>query len=190
MDKLYIIGSGGLGREIASVAQLIGIWSEIIFMDDNKVIDSKVNNFAIGGNIDNLLLLSGDVFVAIGNINIRKAIVDKLTFNSNLKFPNIIHPNVKWVNSEFNEIGSGNYIGDGVVGTVNINIGDFNLINLCCSLSHDTKIKSFCNLMHGVKITSGAVISNFVNIGAGVSIVSNVFIEQNHMIGPNQVFCG
>lgn len=188
MDKLYIIGSGGFGREVASVAHSIGIWSEIIFLDDKKVINSKVNNIIVGGNIEYLLSLSGDVFVAIGNINIRKVIVDKLSFNSNLRFPNIIHPNVKWVNSEFNEIGIGNYIGDGVVGTINISIGDFNLINLGCLLSHDTEIGSFCNFMHGVKITSGAYISDAVNIGAGACIVSNVHIGPSKVIGPNKVY--
>jgi sugar O-acyltransferase (sialic acid O-acetyltransferase NeuD family) len=188
VKTLFIIGAGGLGREIVSVAQLMGVWEEIYFIDDNMLINSEVNDILVIGGIDKLMTISGEVFIAIGNQNFRKTIVEKLTSNPNLSFPNIIHPNVSWLKSKFNKIGIGNYLGDGVIGTVNIKIGNFNLINLGCALSHDTDIESFCNIMHGVKITSGALISNFVNIGAGACIISKVILQPNQKIRPNLVY--
>jgi sugar O-acyltransferase (sialic acid O-acetyltransferase NeuD family) len=188
MKKLYILGAGGFGREVAKVAQLIGNWSDIFFIDDKKPINSKVNDIRVIGSLDDLMKLSGDVFVAIGNQRIRKIIINTLSLNNNFFFPNIIHPNTNWVHSHLNRIGIGNYLGDGVIGTINISIGDFNLINLGCLLSHDTEIASFCNLMHGVKITSGAYISDSVNIGAGACIVKNAFITPAKIIGANEIY--
>ena len=87
-----------------------------------------------------------------------------------------------------NKIGNGNYIGEGVIATVNITIGDFNLINLGCLMSHDSEIGSFCNLMHGVKISSGASLHNFVSVGAGASIISKIHIQSGTEIAANAVY--
>lgn len=191
MNTLFILGAGAFGREVASVAQMMNHWGKIYFVDENKsLINSKVNDILVIGDIDDLVKSSGDVFVAIANQKNRMAVVEKLTLNSNLCFPNIIHPNNGWLNSKLNKIGIGNYLAEGVIGTVNIDIGNFNIINLGCLLSHDTTIKLFCNLMHGVKITSGAFISDFVNIGAGACIVSKLIIGPARIINPNQVVEG
>lgn len=190
MNKLYIIGAGGFGREIAFVAQTMNFWSDYFFIDDNKSRNSLVNEIPIFGTIDDLMKLTGDVFIAIGDNKLRNNIVTKLSSNPKLFFPNIVHPNISWIHSKFNKIGFGNYIGEGVIGTVNISIGNFNMINTGCLLSHDTEIGSFCNLLHGVKITSGATLLNSVFIGAGACIVSNVLIDSAIKINPNQVFRG
>ena len=187
MSKLFIIGAGGFGKEVANVAKLLENWDEINFIDDSVSISSYVNGIPVVGTSDILGKLEGDIFIGIGSINARNIIAKKLKSNKALNFPNIIHPSCNWINNNLNKIGEGNYIGEGVISTVNITIGDFNIINLGCLISHDTEIGSFCNLMHGVRITSGASLHNFISVGAGASIISNIQIQSGTEIAPNSV---
>lgn len=188
MNKLIIVGCGGFGREVASVAMSLELWSDIYFVDDAKPANTLINGVKALGGSKALADYKGDVFVALGNIQARNAIVQDLKLNKEISFPNIIHPSCNWVYNKLNESGHGNYIGEGVVGTVNISIGNFNLINIGCLISHDTVIGSFCNLMHGVKITSGAKLHDFINVGAGASILSTGHVESASEIKANSVY--
>jgi len=186
-NNLAIIGSGGFGREVASVAVISNTWDNIYFIDDAIPKNTLVNGLMVVGDLQSLALFKGYVFVAIGNIKARKFIKQKLEAYERLIFPNIIHPSCKWVQKKNIKLGSGNFIGEGTIGTVDISIGNFNLINIGCLLSHDTKIGSFCNLMHGVKITSGASLNDFINVGAGASILVSREIESGTEIFSNSV---
>lgn len=188
MIKLVIVGCGGFGREVANVAFSLDIWSEIYFIDDAKPAYILVNGIKVIGGSSTLTQYKGDVFVAFGNIQARKAFVEDLKVNNEISFPNIIHPSCNWVSNKLNTLGEGNYFGEGVVGTINISIGNYNLINIGCLISHDTVIGSFCNLMHGVKITSGAKLHDFINVGAGASILSSGHIESASEIKANAVY--
>lgn len=187
MSKLLIIGSGGFGREVANVALHLGFWSGVYFIDDAKPINTTINGIKVIGSTKSLTDYKGDVFVALGNIQARYEIVQDLKIIGGISFPNIVHPSCVWKFNNLNNLGQGNYIGEGVLGTVNISIGNFNLINIGCLISHDTVINSFCNLMHGVKITSGAKLHNFINVGAGASIITSGHIESASEIKANAV---
>jgi sugar O-acyltransferase (sialic acid O-acetyltransferase NeuD family) len=188
MNKLVIVGCGGFGREVANVALSLDIWSEIYFIDDAKHANTLINGIKVIGGSSTLTQYKGDVFVAFGNIQARKAIVEDLKLNKEISFPNIIHPTCNWVSNKLNTLGEGNYFGEGVVGTINISIGNFNLINIGCLISHDTVIGSYCNLMHGVKITSGAKLHDFINVGSGASILLAGSISSASEIEANSVF--
>jgi hypothetical protein len=188
MNKLVIVGCGGFGREVANVAMSLELWSEIYFVDDAKPANTLINGIKVLGGSDTLIEYSGDVFVALGNIQARKVVVEDLKINKEILFPNIIHPSCNWVFNTLNALGEGNYIGEGVLGTINISIGNFNLINIGCLISHDTVIRSYCNLMHGVKITSGPILHDFVNVGAGATILSSGPIESASEIKANVVY--
>ena len=188
MNKLLIVGTGGFGREVANVALVSDVWDQIFFIDDAIPINTEVNGISVIGNSNFLDNYSGHVFVAIGNIEVRKVVVQNLKRNEGICFPNIIHPSCNWVKNELNSVGEGNYIGEGSIATVNVTVGNFNIINLGCLISHDSEIGSFCNLMHGAKITSGAALHNFIKVGAGASILSAGHIESASEIKANAVY--
>lgn len=188
MNKLVIVGCGGFGREVANVALSSELWSEIYFVDDAKPANILINGIKVLGSLSTLTQYKGDVFVAVGNIQARMAVVRDLKINKDISFPNIIHPTCNWVFNKLNVSGEGNYFGEGVIGTINISIGNFNLINIGCLISHDTIIGSFCNLMHGVKITSGAKLNDFINVGAGATIILTGDISSASEIEANSVY--
>jgi UDP-3-O-[3-hydroxymyristoyl] glucosamine N-acyltransferase len=78
------------------------------------------------------------VVIAIANSNQRKNIV----YNKiNLKFLNVIHPNVK-INSTV-QIGLGNIFCDGVIFTTNIKVGNHVIININSIIGHDSILEDY-----------------------------------------------
>lgn len=94
------------------------------------------------------------VAVAVGNAGIRKKIVDKVSVNENLEFPNLIDPGV--LMSHRIAMGKGNLICAANVLTVDIHMGDFNIINLDCTVGHDVEFASYITIYPSVNI-SGCV---------------------------------
>ena len=71
-----------------------------------------------------------------------KKIQTKISVNKHLKYPNLIHPNVvgDW---ERIKIGIGNVICASNTLTTNIVFGDFNIVNLDCTIGHDVVIGNY-----------------------------------------------
>ena len=84
MNKLIIVGCGGFGREVANVALVSDVWDQIFFIDDAIPINTLVNGISVIGNASFLDNYSGHVFVAIGNIEVRKVVVQNLKRNCKL----------------------------------------------------------------------------------------------------------
>src|SRR5687768_668046 len=122
-DKLIIIGAGGVGREVAAVLkrhplrqhELIG------FIDDNIKPGTIINGIEVLGGMlwikDNYNGLG--VIIAIGNPQVRKAIVGSLK-EFKISYPTLIHPNVNIHETETVTIGQGCYIADGCILTTDI----------------------------------------------------------------------
>lgn len=186
--EIYIIGAGGLGRELAAVLMLPESASKFTlrgFIDDNYAIGDVLNGILVSGGLAWLTQHKGfSLYIAIGNGLLRKNISQQL---QDFVFPCIIHPAVNEPDDFFVHIGNGSYIAEGCVLTTNIQIGRHTLILPSCSLSHDTTIGDFCTLIPGVRITSGATIGNNVHIGAGTIIAKNTTIPPNTSIPPGTI---
>lgn len=187
--SLFIVGAGGLGREVAYVACLMDLWENIYFVDD-ILTGKKINNISVIGGLIYLLEKDeiSDVFIAISNVEIRRKIYRQLRKNNLLNYPNIFHPKIKYSPLNYFQYGIGNYIAEGLLFTVNINLGNFNIINCGVALSHDTSISDFCTLMHGVKITGGARLESDIFLNAGVVISNPLVVPKGTIVFPNQVY--
>jgi hypothetical protein len=67
--------------------------------------NTLINGIKIIGGSSTLTQYKGDVFVAFGNIQARKAFVDDLKINKEISFPNIFHPSCSWVSNKLNAFG-------------------------------------------------------------------------------------
>jgi sugar O-acyltransferase (sialic acid O-acetyltransferase NeuD family) len=190
-SNIYIIGAGGLGREIAATLSCLEIKSNfdiVGFIDDNQPVDCQVNSIKIIGGIKHLKTLqSGNILIGIGNPKIRESIFNQLNIANTFTFPYILHPGANIHSNQFVSIGQGCYIADGCILTTNISIGKFTYLLPGVSLSHDTIIGHFCTLMPGVRISSGATIGANVTIGTGSIIAKPVSICNNAVIPPGSI---
>lgn len=189
--KLYILGAGGLGREVLWNVQnnenLLKDYEFIGFLDDLNEPGKFVNNIEIVGG-SNLLLESKEkvaVIIAIGDRFIRKEKFDLLKINENIIFPNLIGHDVTL--SDTVNLGKGNIILHSAKFSVNIDIGDFNLIYINDVLTHDVKLGNYNSLYTGVIISGESIVKDFCELGTGAIVLPRLTIESNTIIGAGAV---
>lgn len=67
--------------------------------------------------------------------------------------------------------------------TVNVNLGDFVIVNLNSTIGHDVRISNFCSLMPSVNISGNVHLGERVFIGTGATILQGVSIGDDVVIG-------
>ena len=188
MNNIVIIGASGFGREVAWLIENSDNWNVIGFVDDNKDLENKsVNDYPVLGTIDFLLNVNEktNVVVAIGNPRIRKKIVERLQSNTNISFPNIVDKDV--IIDKTVMLGFGNIICKGNILTTNIEIGNFNHINLNCTVGHDVQFNDYITVYPGVNISGNVIINDCVEVGTGTKIIQGKKIVKETVIGAGSV---
>jgi len=193
--KLTIIGASGHGRVVAEIAMLIG-YEDIEFLDDNKSLTS-CGGFPVVGPAEKAKAVKNDVFVAIGNADIRKRLMDGLKEKT---IPALIHPSA--VVSRSVKVERGAVIMAGAVINPGTVLGEGCIINTSSSVDHDCRVGNFAHISVGAHLSGtvtvgdstwvgvGAVVSNNINIcgdctiGAGAVVVQNITLPGTYVGVP------
>ena len=175
-NKLVIIGASGLGKEIAFLAERVGITIKG-FLDDKTGCNSFYN-YPVLGDISLCKNFIDDQFVvAIANTKVRKEIIQKL-ITHNIDLGTIIDPSVVYSKKQL-KIGNGSVILAGTVCTANVKIGNYTIVNKLCSVGHDVVIGDY------VTLSPMCMIGGNVNIESGSEIGAQTSIRQGLVIGKN-----
>lgn len=177
MEKLLIVGAGGLGRMIMESA--IENF-ECYFVDDSYKIDDEVCGIKVVGKIDDIKTLKttfNNLIVAIGNNSFREQLTN-LAIKYGYNIPNIYN-HTAYI-SKFATFGygcivlsnasiqNGAKLGNGVVITANVEV------------HHDAIIDDYA------LVYSNSTIRTYANIGKRVKIGSNVTISNNVVINDDE----
>lgn len=190
MEKIVIVGAGGFGREVEWLIKRINevnpTYEMVGFIDDGKPVGEIIGHSEVIATTDELVIREDNlnVVIAIGNAKVRKLIADKLQVNTNLSFPNLIDPSVIYDESE-TTIGKGNIICASTIMTVNIAIGNFNIINLDCTIGHDDILKDYVTIYPSVNVSGNVTVEDCVEIGTGTQIIQGLSIVNNVIIGAS-----
>lgn len=173
MDKLIIIGAGGHGRVVADTVKRGGVYEQIAFLDD--VAPAKSFPYTYLGKIEEFTQYADtyDVFVAIGNNQIRRKITEKLKKNS-AKFATIIDPSAI-IGSDVSA-GAGSVILSRAVVNTGSRIGEGVIINTASVLDHDCKVGDFCHIAVGGCLGGAVHVGDNTWIDAGVAVKTHVHI--------------
>lgn len=191
MRKIAIFGAGGFGREVKLIIDAINLkkteYEFIGFFDDGFSKGTIVNDFPVLGGINELNTYAEnlDLAIAIGNPTTKKRIIEQL-HNQNINFPTLIHPSAI-ISNDYVQIERGTIICAGNILTCNINVGEFVILNLCCTVGHDTKIGSYSSFMPSVNISGEVVINESVYVGTGAKIINQLEIGENTVVGAGAV---
>ena len=98
----------------------------------------------------------------------------------------MIHPSVI-IGDEHVAIGKGCIICAGSFITCNIDIKDFVILNLMCTVGHDTVINSYASFMPSVNISGEVVIHESVYVGTGAKIINQLEIGMQTIVGAGAV---
>lgn len=192
MKKIAIYGAGGFGREVLTLINDINKISPkyqvIGFFDDGIRKGTDVNGLSALGGINELNNVKEEVSVvlAIGNPVTKKNILKKIT-NQLVDFPTIIHPSVMIGDRNWVSIGKGCVICGGTIITTNIIIRDFVILNLSCTVGHDTVIGDYAAFMPSVNISGEVEIGECVYVGTGAKIINQLKIGEGTIVGAGAV---
>lgn len=168
--KLLILGAGGFGQSIAEVAELLGKWKSISFVDDRWPEQQQAGHYTIITNIQSLQtsnLHSFEAIIAVGNNQLRQK-WQQLLLDLSIPIKTIIHPQTVIAPSV--KIGQGVSIMAGCVIGTNTIIQDGVILNIGTLLDHDVMIEHFSYLSVGVKVAGGQIIPprSFLEVGTNV----------------------
>lgn len=186
--KIFIIGAGGLGRELAALIRALPEQFETAgFYDDIVPSGTTIMGLQVLGSIRQLASTSeaAQAVVAIGDPQIKQKIVSMLP--ELVQFPVIIHPSVVLGDASTIRFGQGTVLTAGVKLTVDIELGSHVLVNLNSTIGHNTRIDDFCSIMPGVNLAGGITLGKRVLIGSGVNIINRAEIGDDAIIGSGAV---
>jgi sugar O-acyltransferase (sialic acid O-acetyltransferase NeuD family) len=192
MKDIAIYGAGGFGREIAcllfKINEIEPQWNLIGFFDDSESIGKENEYGKILGNIDTLNLWNKplSVVIAIGTPNSVKLLAKKI-INSKVDFPNIIAPNVIFLDRKNIRMGKGNIICMNCFVSCNVILGDFNLFNGYIPIGHDAVFGNYNVVMPSVNISGGVKVGDCNFFGVQSVVLQYLKIGNDTRIGANSV---
>lgn len=180
MNKLIIIGASGHGKVVADVAVHCG-YKDIVFLDNDPEIKNCAG-YPVLGPDTMTSELEGDVFVAVGNAETRKKLMER---DANRNFPVLIHPSA--VIAEDVKIRDGSVVMAGAVINPGARIGKGCIINTSSSVDHDCMVGDYVHVSVGSHLSGTVAIGTRTWIGAGAIVSNNVDICADCVIGAGAV---
>lgn len=193
MKDIAIFGVGGFGREVLTLIQDINkvepTWNVIGFFDDGYEVGYESHGLKVLGGAKELCEWKTPlaVTIAIGTPRIKRAILKTIGDNEVIEYPTLMHPTVIIGDKDYVKIGKGCIFCAYTVITCDIEVGDFVILNLACTLGHDTIVKDHCAFMPTCNISGECVIEDGVYCGTGVKIINQTSIGAETIVGAGAV---
>lgn len=190
MKDLYIIGAGGLGREILWLARELNKVSQRYrlcgFVDDNVALHGQeICGVPVVGDVSFLRTKPGSAAaLGIGIPRIKQKILQTVQ-DYDLEWPVLVAPQASM--SEFVQLGRGTVICAGSILTTQVTLGDFVLVNLSCTIGHDATVQTGSTLSPGVNMSGFVSVGQFTDIGTSAAIIPGVQIGSHSVVGAGTV---
>jgi sugar O-acyltransferase (sialic acid O-acetyltransferase NeuD family) len=190
MKRLIIIGAGGFGREVYTLAKsCIGYGSLFTikgFLDKNKSALGGRNGYAeILSDVDNYEIMNNDVFiVAIADPSRKEYCVNNIIKRSG-KFISLIHSTA--VISDNVKVGKGCIISRDCIISNDVEIKSHTSFNSKVMIGHDCKIDKFCHFNAGSFVGGEVLINQKVVVHTMAIIIPRLIIGNNVIVGVGSV---
>ncbi len=192
VKKLYIIGAGGFGREVAWLVERINAvgmtWNLQGFIDDDISLHGTMqDDYPIVGGCDYLINSKSEVWVvcAVGSAATRMKIIEKLKTSEYVRFATLIDPMVQ--HSSRVAIGEGTIICAGTIITVDVTIGEHVIINLDCTIGHDVVVGDYVTIYPSANLSGNVKVGECAELGTGMQVIQGKSIGQGCILGAGTV---
>lgn len=184
MKKLVILGGSGIGMIAASVAESLGYFDVIGFLNDKLLVGSTVGKYkkipVVGKTSDIEIFLKDNCHFFVAYVGLQS---EKETFNKvdSLPIPDdrlvtLVHPTAI-IPKGYAEIGNGCLLSPLCQISPDVKLGDKCILLANSFVGHDSTLENFAHVA-----TNGVVGAN-VNVGKGVHVGSNATIREKVKIG-------
>ena len=188
---MLIIGAKGFAKEVLEILHQNGQTENLCFYDDvNDDLPGKLfGQFPILRTIGEAKTYfsqtSNQFVLGIGNPFLRKKLCDKFESIGG-ELSTVISKNAE-IGSFDNNVGNGVIVTSGVIITNSITIKKGALINLNCTIGHDTIIGEYVEICPNVNISGHCTIDDGVFIGTSATILPKVHIGKNSVVAAGAV---
>lgn len=192
MNDIVVYGAGGFGREIACLINRINAikptWDFLGFIDDGVPVGTKNEYGEVLGDFAFLNGITNEVSVAlaIGSPRILKKL-EKAISNPKVNFPNLIDPDVFFLDRDKVHLGKGNIICAKSIVSCNVSFGDFNVVNMGVGIGHDAHLGNYNVIMPNVNISGGVVIGEGNMLGVKSTVMQYLTIGDGITLGANSL---
>ena len=175
MFELFIIGSGGLGREVLDTVVHLPQYRVAGFIDDSMEIGTVVNGVKVVGSTEDLAKMPGkpNAVLAVGSSVGRKKITEYL--GDLVNWCNIVHPYA--IVSPYAELGSGILVQAYCILAANSKISNFVLINAHSGVGHDASIGEYASIMSYCDVAGEASLGCECFMGSGSKIQPGITVS-------------
>lgn len=186
---MLIIGAKGFAKEVLEILHQ-NEYSKPIYFFDNISSDLPEDQFGIPilKSIDKVKELMGnelDFTLGLGDPKSRRKLFELFT-SLGANFKSTISPYAR-IGHFDNVMGDGVSIMTGVVITNSIKVGKGTLINLNCTVGHDTIIEDFVEISPGSHVSGNCFIGENSQLGTNCTILPRVKVGRNVRVGAGSV---
>ena len=186
VGTVYIAGAGGFGRETLNVYRDAGREAEVAgFLEEHCAEPGRLLN---GKPVYDWSLLpqlprETRLIAAIGSPARGRLIAEAAALG--FGFDTVVHPSVN--RSPWVTIREGCVVCANTILTAQIEVGPHAILNLACTVGHDTTIGRLVTLSPGVHVSGRVTIEDEVFVGSGAVIIERVRIGKGAVIGAGAV---
>jgi sugar O-acyltransferase (sialic acid O-acetyltransferase NeuD family) len=188
---MLIVGAKGFANEVLEVLHQSVKSENIVFYDDvnSDIPNLLYNKFLVIKNLADAKKYISEIdnrfTLGIGNALLRKAMNDKFESVGGI-LTSTISPKAN-IGSFGNLIAEGCCIMTGTIITCGVQIFRGTIINLNCTVGHDSTLGNFVELSPGVHVSGNCTIGNYSNIGTNATILPKVRIGKNVTVAAGAV---
>ena len=186
MRVLGIYGCGGAGRESKEIADQLGYWEKIVFIDDAYEKDTFKGIQRINYEMfkECYSCVDAEISISLGEPEIKRKLYLKIK-KDGYSLANIIHPSATISPSA--KLGNGLIIKPHALVSTDSFIGDNVSIEENAIIGHDSVVGDHAQISANVVVAGGCSIGEATYIGLSVPIKQGIKIGANSIVGMGSV---
>lgn len=188
---MLIVGAKGFAKEVLEVVHQLNDVEHLVFYDDvnTNIAEKLFGRFPVLRNLDEVVnyfkTYDNRFTVGIGNPILRKKLFNMFQSIGG-EFTSTISPLAR-IGNFGNTIEEGCNIMTGTVITSDIVIKKGVLINLNCTIGHDSFVGDFVEMSPGVHVSGNCVLGDYSVLGTNATVLPKVTIGKNVIVGAGSV---
>jgi sugar O-acyltransferase (sialic acid O-acetyltransferase NeuD family) len=194
-QRIVIVGAGGQARDAAwLVAELARQGAPLSFVgfivSDLSKVGPRDSRAQILGDLSWLDGQRGNadaLVLGIGSPAARLRVsADLSRAHPQLDWPSLVHPSVIYDRASA-KVGRGVMVAAGAVGSVNLTLDDFALVNIGVTLGHEAHLGAGSVVNHAASISGGVEVGEGALIGTGARILQYLRVGAGATVGAGAV---
>lgn len=187
---MLIIGAKGFAKEVLEVIYQADSLAQVAFYDDVStdlppLLYARFPVLRTAAEARDWLARDNRFTLGVGSPALRRALAEKLRALGGV-LTTTLSPKAT-IGVFGNEIGAGCNVMTGAVLTGSITLGEGVLVNLNCTIGHDSVVQAYCELSPGVHVSGHVTLGPGGVLGTGAVVLPGVSIGANSVVGAGSV---